>query len=69
MSEYRRLEDERMAKVSEINAEYRQRIKELQESCQHPNLTGWLQGDGQKVRMCKECGKDVKVEPNRPYYL
>ena len=57
MSAYRKIEVERQ----EMNRHFDQRIKELQSSCAHEELTDWLvskiswYGPTKYVQLCKNC--------------
>lgn len=57
-----------MRKVSEyhkIEAEFKSKIKALQESCPHPELSDWMEYGNWRssaewwVKCCKRCGKEV----------
>jgi hypothetical protein len=64
MSPYHAIMNERDAALRDFD----RRIAELQASCPHKELTGWLQGYDCFARLCKRCYATVerRNDPDRP---
>jgi hypothetical protein len=57
-----------MTLIDEMRARHEQEIKDLQEACQHLNISDWMphywaaaHSSHYEVKVCRECGKVIET--------